>query len=169
MSFAEMHFEAAAEADAEAEAESPAKTHKFVAPAAPYPTTKLTAKPRIVKAGKPKFFSKGHRLPQFEKSKVETADVQRTNSVRYQVAAVHAPEFFKPLDRKNPASVQAYADAARFVETVIAADQPELSAVPTEQSLPALQLEDASAEAVAETDAKALYGEVKSLIGAQRF
>jgi hypothetical protein len=158
MSFAQIHFEAAAAADAEAEAEAEAEA----APVPERPTTKLTGEPVIVPRGKAEFYGPGHRLPQFTYSKVEAVDVQRSKSAAFQFAAVHPPSFFKPQPNAKPQPRFAAADASEVTADELAADTPELSAVPTAASLPPLQLEAAD-----EQSAKELYSEVKALLSAK--
>jgi hypothetical protein len=183
ISFSELHFEmAAADADADAAVEDASRPRRKTALR---PTTTLTAKPTIVEKGKSNFFGYRHRLPQFSNSKIEDAATQNLKSEKYQLAAVHPREFFKPPvgaqynDKQHDAAVH-----PRFAQFV-AADSLDLSAVPTVADLPHLSLEDATAEAtaklsatesaleaeVADEEAKAAIGtffsEVKSLLASK--
>jgi hypothetical protein len=185
ISFSELHFEMAA-ADAAADAEEAERPRKKKT--ALRPTTTLTAKPTIIESGKPNFFDRQHRLPQFSNSKIEDSATQNAKSDKFQLAAVHPPEFFKPPAgaQYNDKQHDAHPRFAQIDEAdTVAADSLELSAVPTIADLPRLSLDAASAEAtaklsateaaleaeVADEEAKAAIGtffsEVKSLLASK--
>jgi len=128
------------------------------------PTTKLTFKPIIIKKGRKDFYGAGHKLPVFTNTKTESRWAQAKSFNKFTYAEVQPPSFFKP----HPPAVDAHHSRFAEVEVVnadgedVAADAPELSAVPTVDSLPQLNLESADAAAQLSAQESALMNEIES-------
>jgi len=156
MSFAEIHYQLAAQAEADAEVDAEEAESAPVKP--DRPTTKLTAQPVIVKGGKRHFFGAGQRLPQFMQSKVEDFATQNQKAGRFQIAEVRSPEYFKPRPSSKPRFAEVAEEetdnADEEEEEVVAADSIELSPLPS-ASLPDAQSDEAvEAAADATTEAQ---------------
>jgi len=136
---------------AEAEAEEEARPDRDDKPR--LPTTKLTFKPVIIKKGRKEFYGAGHKLPVFTNTKLEDQPTQWKSKNKFNYAEIQPPSFFKPHPpQKGDAPRARFAEVDgdhEEEEADVAADSLELSALPTMDSLPELNLESTDAADVA--------------------
>jgi len=181
--FTELHFQLAAESDPAASSSSSDSTSTSGGKPEEkprLPTTKLTFKPTIVKKGRMAFYGKHHKLPVFTNTKTEDRAMQIKERHKYQYATIHPPSFFKPQPhhhkrgsndrhhRKRSSDDRHHRFAEADVveedgeEEDVAADAPELSAVPTMDSLPALNLESTDVAAQLSSQESTMMNEIES-------
>jgi len=116
----------------------------------------LTHKPVIIKKGRGKFFPKKYRMPVYQGHSVETG-LQVYKSLKSNVIAeVRPPSYFRPggdkRKRKDKRAQRPRFASADTVETLALDHEAEqavaaevhLPEVPSDQDLPALQLESAN-------------------------